>query len=172
MRNIMVKDLMLPMDQYTTISEDATLRDAFLALKGALQGVQKSDPRHPRDFAVLVLDVEGQVLGRLVVWDVLEGLEPTIVRPVDSLVMIEDYSAWSRPLQNLASKARDIKVKDLVRRLGKAEYICEEATLDRAIHQLVLYRALSLIVTRGPKSVGILRVVDAFAKVCEAVKGD
>lgn len=165
-----VEELMLPLTDYTSVAEDAVLYDAFLALEGALQGIQKADPSHPRDFAVLVFDADGQVLGRLVVWDILAGLEPQTSQPIDPLVMVEDYSAWRKPLSNLASKARDIKVRNLVQSLRKEEYIDIDTTLDQALDCMIRNRFLSLIVTRSGKPVGILRVGDVFVKVCEAVR--
>ena len=165
-----VEALMLPLTDYTSVSEDATLYDAFIALEGALHGVQKADPSHPRDFAVLVLDAEGQVLGRLVVWDILAGLEPQTIKSIDPLAMVEDYSAWRQPLANLATKARTIKVRNLVRALSKEEYIDATTSVDQALDRMIRSRLLSLIVTRNDKPVGIMRVVDVFSEVCEVVK--
>ncbi len=170
MQKITVKELMTPIDQYTTISEEASLKDAFMALEGALRGEQQADSSHPRDFAVLVLDKNRQVTGRLVVWDVLKGLETQTVARVDSMAMIEGYSTWGQPLANLATKARYIKVRNLVKALDKREYISEDANLDEAIRKLVSNRFLSLIVTRKGKTIGVLRVVDVFSKVCEKLK--
>ena len=170
MQTSTVEELMLPLTDYTSVSQDAMLYDAFIALEGALQGVQKADQSHPRDFAVLVLDDNGEVLGRLVVWDILAGLEPQTIQPVDPLAMVEDYSAWRKPLANLATKARNIKVRDLVQALRKEEYIDIATTVDQALDRMIRHRLLSLIVTRDGKPAGILRVVDVFGKVCEAVK--
>ena len=161
---------MTPIDQYTTISEEASLKDAFMALEGALRGEQQADPGHPRDFAVLVLGKNRQVIGRLVVWDVLKGLETQTVTRVDSMAMIEGYSTWRQPLANLATKARYIKVRNLVKALDKREYISEDANLDEALRKLVSNRFLSLMVTSKGKTVGVLRVVDVFSKVCEKLK--
>ena len=161
---------MTPIDQYTTISEEASLKDAFMALEGALRGEQQADSSQPRDFAVLVLDRNRQVIGRLVVWDVLKGLETQTVARVDAMAMIEGYSTWRRPLTNLATKARYIKVRNLVKALDKREYISEDANLDEALSKLVGNRFLSLIVTSKGKTIGVLRVVDVFSKVCEELK--
>ena len=76
MKETKVQDLMLPLERYTVVSEEATLKEVFLALEGALKGSQKTDPTEARDFAVLVLDKDNGVVGRLTVWDVLGGLEP------------------------------------------------------------------------------------------------
>ena len=170
MQKIAIKELMTPIDQYTTISDDASLKDAFMALEGALRGEQQADSSHPRDFAVMVLDKNRQVIGRLVVWDVLKGLETQTVTRVDSMAMIEGYSTWEQPLANLATKARYIKVRNLVKALDKREYVSEDANLDEALRKLVGNRFLSLIVTSKGKTIGVLRVVDVFSKVCERLK--
>jgi predicted transcriptional regulator len=86
------------------------------------------------------------------------------------MAMIEGYSTWGQPLANLATKARYIKVRNLVKALDKREYISEDANLDEAIRKLVSNRFLSLIVTRKGKTIGVLRVVDVFSKVCEKLK--
>ena len=164
---------MLPLEKYTSISEEATLEEVFLALEGALKGRQKTDPTEARDFAVLVLDKnDKRVVGRLAVWDVLLGLEPQAMKRVDALTMIEGYAAWERPLSQLASKAQNLRAKDLIKALHKGEYIDEEASLNEALRRLVDNRFLSLIVTRGRESVGILRVVDAFLFVCDQLRSE
>jgi len=170
MQHIVVKDLMTPLDQYTTISQDASLKEAFVALEGAFRGEQKTDPTHPRDFSVLVVDKNRQVIGRLVVWDVLRGLETQQVKRVDALSMVDGYGVWSQPLSNLATKAQYVQVKNLVKRLHRNEIVSADALLDEAVHALVRYRFLSLIVTERGRTVGVLRVVDVFNQVCAMVR--
>ena len=172
MRDIKVKDLMLELEKYTSISEDATLKEVFLALEGALKGRQKTDPHEARDFAVLVLDKDRRVIGRLAVWDVLLGLEPQALTRVDPLAMVDGYDAWNRPLAYLASKAQNVRAKDLVKALHKGEYINEDASLNEALRRLVDNRFLSLIVTRGRETIGILRVVDVFQHVCDELRAE
>ena len=165
-----VRDLMLPLERYTSVPETATLREVFLALEGALLGRGKADPKEIRDFALLVLDGAGNVAGRLTVWDVLRGLEPQARRRVDPLAMVDGYDAWDRPLWHLASKVENLRAGDLVEALHRLEYIDEEAGLNEALRRLVDNRFLSLIVVRGPEAVGILRVADVFRHVCNELR--
>jgi hypothetical protein len=165
-----VQDLMLPLEKYTVVSEEATLTEVFFALEGALKGSQKADPTEARDFAVHVLDKDRRVVGRLVVWDVLQGLEAQALRRVDPLSMVEGYAAWDRPLAQLTSKAENVRAQHLVRALHKDEYIDEDAGLNEALRRLVDNRFLSLIATRGRETVGILRVVDVFKYVCDELR--
>jgi hypothetical protein len=169
MKHVKVKELMTPLDRYTTVAHSASLKEAFEALQGALRGQEQHPTTRPRDFAVLVLDNNKQVTGRLVVWDILAGLETGALNRVDALSMIEDFSAWSQP-SNLAARARQIRVADLVRSLHKEEYIDEDETLDKAVHQLVSHRFLSLIVTRNGRPTGVLRVVDVFDHISSIIQ--
>ncbi len=170
MRESKVRDLVLPLDRYPVVSGDATLGDVFLALEGALRGGGDRDPAAIRDFDVLVLDAERRVVGRLTVWDVLQGLEPQSRRRVDSLAMVEGYDAWDRPLAHLAAKVDTVRARDLVRALHDDEYIEVDAGLDQALRRLVDHRYLSLIATDGRETVGLLRVVDVFRHVCEQLR--
>ncbi len=164
-----VEDVMVPLSGYTTIPLGASLAEAFEAMSGALAGEGKSDPSAPRDFAVLVLDGGGDVVGRLVVWDILQGLEPQSWKGVDALSMVDGLVAWQQPLSNLAQKVRQVRVRDLVEPLASEERIDVAVPLDQAVHRLIRLRAMSLIATRDGRSVGVLRVVDVFARVCTLV---
>ncbi len=54
----------------------------------------------------------------------------------------------------------------------EGEYLSENATLDEAIHMLVMGYHQSLLVTRGRRIVGILRLTDVFATVFHSSKRD
>ena len=172
MKDIKVRDLMLPLERYTSVSEEATLKDVFEALESALKGTGKATVTEARDFAVLVLDKDRRVRGRLVVWDVLKGLEPQAGKRVDALAMVEGYEAWDQPLANLAAKVRNVRAKEMVRALSKDEYIDEDESLNEALVRLIDRRCLSLIAMRGRETAGILRVVDVFQCVCDALRSE
>ncbi len=172
MRETRVRDLMLPLDRYTVVSDDATLEEVFAALDGALAGRGKADAEEARDFAVLVLDREGRIRGRLTAWDVLQGLEPQARKRVDGLAMVDGYDAWDRPLDRLASKAREVRARDLVTALHEREFIDEGAGLNQALRRLVDNRYLSLIATRNGETVGILRITEVFRHVYRALRAE
>jgi predicted transcriptional regulator len=52
---------------------------------------------------------------------------------------------------------------------AQGEYVKEEATLDEAIHQLIIGHHQSLLVLRGKEIVGILRLNDVFREVCNMI---
>lgn len=173
MKSYLVKDLMVPLSEYATAPEDATLYEAVIALEEAQQKFDGSRYRHR---AILVLNKEGKVIGKIAQVDVLEALEPRyaeIMTRQNGLAsygfsrkfmkeMLASYNLWDSPLKDICKKAVDIKVSSFMYTPTEGEYVGEEATLDEAIHQLVLGRHQSLLVTRGDEITGILRLTDVF----------
>ena len=182
MQSLTVKDLMVAKDEYATISADATLRDATLALYEAqLEELSKNPARH-RDRAVLTIDENGEVYGKLAMLDVLRGLEPRYDRVEGSRAssraasrvgsarsflesMSKNVGLWNKPLTNLVEKAGSVKVRQLVRPIADGETVEEDASIDAALHQLILGRFQSLFVTRKGRIVGIIRLTDVYEEI-------
>ena len=108
-----------------------------------------------------------ELIGAEIVSDVLPryGFSPEFIRS-----MISSYGLWRKPMDGLCRKAAEMKVKEIMSRPTHGEYVEEEASLDTAIHLLVMGRHQSLLVTRGEAIVGILRLSDVFRKVCDSIK--
>lgn len=180
MKSIKVKDLMVSLTDYAAVSQEATLYEAVLALDEAQKRIHRD--RHPHR-AVLVLDAEKHVIGKLSQWDFIRALEPRYDELIDfnSLVrfgfstrfirsMIDDHGLWQKPLDNLCQRASQIKVRNVMYTPAEGEYVREDATLDEGIHQLVIGRHQSLLVTRDSRVVGVLRLSDVFSEVCAIMR--
>ena len=74
------------------------------------------------------------------------------------------------PLDDICRKAGEQNVKQFMGTPTEGEYVSEGASLDVAIHQLIMGHHQSLLVTRGGKIVGILRLTDVFAVVFHRMK--
>ena len=180
MKAIHVKDLMVPLKEYATVSREATLREAIRELEKAQMAFEPMQYRHR---AILVLDKNGNVLGKLTMKDILLTLEPNYGKlegmevltrsgySVDLIKsMLEKNALWLEPLQFICERATHLKVRDFVKPPVDNEHVDENATLGEAIHQLIVYPYQSLLVTRHKKAVGILRLSDVFATICDRIK--
>lgn len=180
MKTSLVKDLMIPLSEYATVEEDATLFEAVMALEKAQMAFDHSKYSHR---AILILDKKGKVAGKLSQIDVLRALEPKYAEMQGShglarygftqkfmKSMLTQYHLWESPLKDICSKAGEKCVKDFMYTLTEGEYVSVEASLDEAIHQLVLGQHQSLLVTRDNEIVGILRLTDVFAAVFHVMK--
>ncbi|MEW6351701.1 MAG: CBS domain-containing protein [Thermodesulfobacteriota bacterium] len=180
METIKVGDVMVPLDQYATISEDATLYDAVVAME---EGQQRPNDRPFPYRAILVCDAHGKVLGKLGQLDVLRSLEPKYsqvsdLRKVSGFGITSEYlrsimhqfDLWKTPLDDLCHKALQLKVGDVVRSPFEGEIIDEQAGLDKAIHQLIVGHFQSLLVTSKGIITGIVRLVDVYDEVMKRMK--
>jgi len=176
MKTQTIKDLMVPLCEYATVPEDATLLDAVMTLEKAQAAFDQTKYRHR---AILVLDKDNQVIGKISQLDALKALEPKyqeIQDPVTSGAyrhfskrilksILEQHRLYDQPLKDLRRKTASLKVSDFMYSPTEGEYLSENATLDEAIHILVMGQHQSLLVTRGRRIVGILRLTDVFAAV-------
>jgi CBS domain-containing protein len=182
MKEQKVKDLMVALSEYATVTEDATLYEAVLSLEEAQEKFEGKHTRY-RHRAILVLDEDGQVIGKISQLDALKALEPKYQEMIQGRgsqrygftksfmrSMLDDYQLFARPLDDICRKAGEQSVKKFMYSPTEGEYINAEASLDVAIHQLIMGQHQSLLVTRDNKIVGILRLTDVFAAVFHQMK--
>ena len=173
-----LKDLMVPISEYATVSKDANVFEAVTALDKAQKEFDQNRYRHR---AVLVLDREGRVVGKLSQHDIIQALEPARkkLNGTNNTVLDrfgfggclvesvrEQYTLWHKPLDNICEKADSQTVGTYMYRPGEDEYIEETASVNEGIRRLITGRHHSLLITRGKKITGILRLSDIFEYVC------
>ena len=179
MKTKTVKDIMTPLSEYGTISAEATLYEAALALVKAQDEFDQGRGLHR---LLLIVDEAGGIAGKLSQLDVLRALEPKGQQIEDSKSlsrfgvsrnylkpMLRQCRFWEKPLMDLCQEASLLKVKRLLHAPAEGEYVDEDASLADAIHQLDMGHYQSLLVTRGKKIVGILRQRDMFKQVVETL---
>ncbi|MCF8040431.1 MAG: CBS domain-containing protein [Desulfohalobiaceae bacterium] len=188
MKEIFVRDLMVPLEEYATVPEEATLHEAVLTLERAqkeyLEVRKKSIYPHR---AILVLDTQNKVIGKVSQVDVIKGLEPKYQELISSnnmatmatsgfsadflRGMLQPHGLFAKPLQALCQKAARVKVKDLMYTPDQGEYVKAEDSLEIAVNQFIIGRHHSLLVTgQDDEIVGILRLVDVFSEIAQEIK--
>jgi CBS domain-containing protein len=173
-----VREMMVPLGEYATVAEDATMFDAVVALERAQREFDTSRYRHR---AILVLDAHKNVVGKVSQLDLLRALAPNFDKVLDTdtlgrmgvnLDLIESISRQAvsgKPLDDLCRKAVELSVRDFMYSPLEGEFIGEEASLNDAVRLLVIGQHHSLLVTRGNEIVGVLRLTDVFKLVSERV---
>ena len=179
---ITVKDLMVPRDEYATVSQDATLYEAVQALETAQEELD-----HKRYLylhrAILAYDENKKIVGKISQLDVLRALEPkygelgdmrTLSRagfsPQFLKSLMERYTLCDKSFRDMCDKASKIKVKDFMYSPLEGERVEEDTSLCEAIHQLVTGQHQSLLVTKDKEIVGVLRLTDVFKEVFQMMR--
>lgn len=179
MKSYTVKELMVPLSEYATVDEDASLYEAVLSLEKAQKEFDQSRYRHR---AVLVLNKQNKVVGKVSQLDVLKSLEPKYSDMLKGnglhrfgftnnflKSIVKDYRLFDTPLKDLCQKAGEKNVKNFMSQLTEGEYVAADATLDIAINQFVLGHHQSLLVTENSEIIGILRLSDVFTEIHKAM---
>lgn len=185
MRSYRVKDLMVPLSEYATVSETVSLLEAVKVLRKAQAAFGKSRYQHR---AILVFDGNNHLVGKLSQHDVIEALEPNYKKTKSSVdhgsvhrigfgrdfvkSTMEQYRLWEKALENLCGKAIHLKVKNIMYAPGNDEFVNENTTMDEAIHRLIIGHHHSLLVTAendAREIVGVLRIADVFEFVSKAM---
>ncbi len=179
MRSLKVENIMVPLAEYATVSQNATLYEAVMILEKAQAEFDQTRYRHR---AILVLDQDSQVIGKLSQIDVIRGLEPGYQNVETSLeikhwglskqnvtTMMKDRQLWQTPLENICKKASFINVRDIMYTPAEGEYVSQGASLDEVIHQFVMGKHQSLLVTDNNDVIGILRLTDVFSALLQII---
>lgn len=180
MKTCKVKEMMVPLKEYTTISEEATLFEAVKALEKAQKDSRPGCYPHR---AVLVYDKSNKIIGKLGQLDILKALEPKYFEMQDRpgmkglgfskqfmKSMLENFRMLDGAMENICKKAGETKVSKFVVTPTEGEFVDEDVSMDEAIHQLVLGHHQSLLVTgKDGDIVGILRLTDVFSTISQSM---
>jgi CBS domain-containing protein len=185
-----VHELMVPLSDYATVDETATMFEAVLSLELSRE---KFDPKKLSHRAILVIDSNKRVVGKIGYHDFLQGLEPKYKEIEDLLEtmnkglgskyhigapftpdmlksQIQKHALWQKPLNDLCGKAASSHVKDFMHVPKDTDFIDGDATLDQATHQFVLTGVQSLLVKTGDDVTGILRLSDVVETIFGLIK--
>jgi len=180
MKTKIIRDLMVPLSEYVTVSKDATLFEAVLALE---QAQTEADPAQHRHRGIMIYDEHNKIVGKIGQIDILRALEPKYddiinsdsfarmgLSPMYQKSLMEQYTLWNKPLNDICRKAAEVKVESFMQTPTEGEYVDENESLDTAIHQLIMGKHLSLLVTREKEIIGILRLIDVFMETVDNIK--
>lgn len=183
MRDKKVKEIMIALSDYATVSEDDTLVTAVKTLKEARDDSQYNYKHR----AVLVYDNNNKISGKVSLRCILKALEPKYRQfenpeNIGSIglsrfgfnndflsSLVDNLSLWDETLEELVKKASSLKVSDIMYTPSNGEYVGVDAPIAEAVHQFILGCHQSLLVLKDDEVVGILRLSDVFELVSEVL---
>ena len=172
-----VADIMVPLEEYAVVDEDATVLDALHALQASQE---RLDPGRQPHRAILVRDRRGTIVGKLHHFAFLRALVPEKKARAtqeifdragvaddlrDSSMQMLDF--LTSDLLDLCERARSVAVRDVCTYATVG--IDERSSLADAIPAFLRHQTLSLLVTRQGRTVGILRLSDLFDELSRQI---
>ena len=173
-----VRDLMVPLGQYPVVEEGATLLEVVKALD---EGQKRLPPGKQPYRAVLVVDQQGKIAGKIGQFAFLAALEPkySLFGDLDKLQnsglspefvsqVMDHYRFFDENLSDLCQRRSALKAAAAMHPLS--ESVEESASISDAIHKIVMWQHLSLLVTRGDEVVGLIRLSDLYDEIALQMK--
>ncbi len=171
-------DIMIPLEEYAVVDEDATMVDALVVLERAQDKVPEGKQPHR---AVLVRGKNGAIKGKLGHHAFLAGLEPHYGRLGSSRALsqsgfsgeylssiMEEISLWNEDFGQYVRRAKATKVADVM--IPIKEHVELDDPIGDVLHKLITHNNLSLIVTSGGVPVGVVRLSDLFSVIAKLIK--
>lgn len=172
MKDILVKDVMIPVSDYVTLKEDNTLYDVFRVLEES----RSTGNRAHRD--AIVLDENDDFKGKVTMIDIFQALEPNYKKLFKNykdgtltkdyvLGAIKDFGLWLEPMDNLCERGMGIRVSEVMHVPEDLEYLDENDSLEKALHEYVMGVHQPLLVRSEGTVTGVLRFGDLFEVIRE-----
>lgn len=172
MKEMLIKTVMTPLLDYVTIKETDTVYDVFQVLEK-----NKSDRRNShRD--VIVIDDNGKFKGKVTMLDIFRALEPNYKKLFKNykdgtltkdyvINAMRDFNLWMEPIKSICERGANIKVAEIMHVPVDFEYLQEDDSLEKALHEYVMGVHQPLIVKKGDTVTGVLRFGDLFEVIRE-----
>jgi CBS domain-containing protein len=172
MKTKQIKELMVPLSDYATVSKDATLREALRSLESEKRRYEERPYRHR---SLVVIDDNRHAVGRVSQIDIMRALEPGYAEVGDAswiarsrlstrmlTTIREQFQLWDRPVSSMCQTMEQLRVEDIMQVPSEGEFVEETDTMNIAMHRIVMGSHHSLLVTRNGEIVGIVRSTDVF----------
>ena len=174
MKDILVKEIMIPISDYVTVQKSDNLTEVLRAIEKR----RITDQGHAHRDAIVV-DENGRFVGKVTMIDIFRSLEPNYRKPkkeeerqqtlTDAFVQnaVKDFKLWLEPVESVCERGGKVTVAEAMHIPEKSEYLKEDDSLEKAMNCYVMGVHQPLIVRKGDDVTGILRFGDVFEIVRE-----
>jgi predicted transcriptional regulator len=182
-----VKDIMSPIEDYDMVQEDDRICEALRIIR---DNYQKIEARQPGNFhkTLFVKSAEGDIVGKLSIYDLIRGLVPESVRTAgtakerhrtisakeaeaaEEIAEIQERFQWlDTNFFELVQKESQRKVRDVMSPVHPL--LKEDDTINKSIYVMFRENIRQPLVDRDGKIVGVVALMDIFPELLE-IAGD
>ncbi len=159
-----VEDVMVPIEEYTTMNIEQTVREAMLKLRTSFSlKVPTSSIMETGHRSVLIFDDKGEVRGVLTIKDLLNAIMPRYLSaPKPTMADSIQYSPmfWNGMFTKEFKNILDKRVEEIMSPPPMS--IDSSSNLMEAAYMMVYNRVRRLVVREGGKVAGMIREQDLF----------
>jgi CBS domain-containing protein len=177
-KELTVKQVMAPIEEYNTVAAEGPLCDALLILKANLQKIESGEKGRFHK-TLLAVDPSGQIIGMLSIFDLIRGLvpekakEPAVSRTfyrslsdrqlnvADEIGKLKERFDWlDHTFLDLVKTETQKKVKEV---MSPVHPLLEEGdALNKAVYVMFKENIRQPLVVRDGRIVGVINIMDIF----------
>ncbi|MFP4088557.1 MAG: CBS domain-containing protein [Desulfobacteraceae bacterium] len=177
-----VKDIMIPIEAYDTVSIDAHLCDALSILKKNDEDIKQCGQGTPHR-TLFVVDGKDRIVGKISMYDLIRGLvpesakKPEVSRAYHLMLSSrtkevteevgdfqEEFKWLKSTFFELVSRESQKGVKDIMSEVKKS-VIQEEDRINQAIYAMFKEQVRQQVIYRGNKAVGVINLNVIFSEL-------
>ncbi|MFZ5651708.1 MAG: CBS domain-containing protein [Bacillota bacterium] len=161
-----VGDIMIPMESFSSVSADTTVKDAAYILKNSLVGQGTGI-----DQSFLLVFENKSIIGFVSIQELLASVQPPNLR--DDWYRGWNVSSWVDPVfmkglfTNLCLEVAQKPVRDIIEPLNTA--LLTDSTLEEAVFKLFREKRNMLPVLENDRLVGIVRSSELFSEILNVI---
>jgi len=164
-------DIMIPIENYTTIDSDSTIKEGIERLKQSFESAAATSRiMETGHRSILVMDRTGELVGILSILDLIEGVRPAYLSaPKPSMADSMQYSPmfWSGLFTTQAKGLVDKKIKDVMS--DAPLKIHKDTNLMEIANLLFIEKIRRMAVTQEGKVVGVVREQEIFFEMARII---
>lgn len=164
-------DIMIPIEDYTTIDPDSTIKEGIERLKRSFESaVSTSRIMETGHRSILVFDQTGELVGILSILDLIEAVRPAYLSaPKPSMADSMQYSPmfWSGLLTAQAKGLVNKKIRDVMADAPLS--IDQDTNLMEIANLIFTERMRRMAVTREGKVIGVVREQEIFFEMAKII---
>jgi CheY-like chemotaxis protein len=167
----LAKGIMIPLDEYTQIPLDSTVRDAIKALEKSMRHLMATDRLMDTGHrSVVVTNRDGSVAGILSPLDLVDAIRPGYLSaPKPSMADSLQYSAmfWQGLFTSRVKEIMDNPVRDIMSET--IPVIDADANLMEVADTMITLPARRMLVRAGKEDVGVVREQEVFYEIAKII---
>jgi len=167
----LAKGIMIPLDEYTQIPLNSTVRDAIKALEESMRHLMATDRLMDTGHrSVVVTNPDNRVAGLLSPLDLIDAIRPGYLSgPKPSMADSLQYSAmfWQGLFSSRVREIMDNPVRDIMS--DTIPVIDADANLMDVANTMITLPARRMLVREANKDVGIVREQELFYEIAKII---
>ena len=164
-------DIMIPIEDYTTIDPDSTIKEGIERLKRSFESaVSTSRIMETGHRSILVFDQTGELVGILSILDLIEAVRPAYLSaPKPSMADSMQYSPmfWAGLFTAQAKGLVNKKIRDVMADAPLS--IDQDTNLMEIANLIFTERMRRMAVTREGKVIGVVREQEIFFEMAKII---